>query len=266
MKARAPRPSVDATDIVDLAGGPIEYTWIEGGAIGAPLVLLHEGLGCVALWRDFPSALAQATGRSVLVYSRYGYGASGPARLPRGVEFMHTEALEVLPELLGRLGVPPMVLVGHSDGASIALIAAGHRAVDTVGVAVLAPHVFVEDIGVAEIERTKQRYLADERFRTGLARFHRDPDRTFWGWNDIWLADAFRSWDITDALGSIDVPVAAIQGRDDPYGTLAQLAAIETRLRGRYTQVVMEATGHAPHLEHPAEVMAALTEVLADVP
>lgn len=266
MEARASRPGVEATDVVDLAGGPIEYTWIDGDDVGAPLVLLHEGLGCVALWRDFPTALAQATGRSALVYSRYGYGASGPARLPRGVEFMHTEALEVLPELVARLAVPPMVLVGHSDGASIALIAAGRGAVETVGVAVLAPHVFVEDSGVAAIEQTRQRYLADERFRAGLARFHRDPDLTFWGWNDIWLADAFRSWDITDTLWSIDVPVAAVQGRDDPYGTLAQLEAIETRLRGRYARVVMETTGHAPHLEHPAEVVAVLTEALADVP
>lgn len=261
-----PRRTLEPQGVAELDGGPIEYAWIDGADDLAPVVLLHEGLGCVTLWRDFPFLVAEATGRRVLAYSRYGYGGSGPVALPRPARFMHTEALDVLPDLARHLGLPPVIAVGHSDGASIALIAASAHAVDLVGIGVLAPHAFVEDRTRAAIAAIRRDYLGADDLRRRLGRYHRDPDMAFWGWNDVWLADAFRSWDITDLLGSIDVPVVAVQGLDDPYGSTAHVEAIESRVQGPYRGVVLESTGHAPHLEDPAGTVVALIAGLADVP
>nr|MDQ2725039.1 alpha/beta hydrolase [Actinomycetota bacterium] len=244
----------------------VEYAWVDGADDRAPVVLLHEGLGCVTLWRDFPFLVAEATGRRVLAYSRYGYGASGPIALPRPARFMHAEAVDVLPDLARALGLPPVILVGHSDGASIALIAAAAHTVDVVGIGVLAPHVFVEDKTVGAIEAIRRDYLGDDGLRRRLGRYHRDPDMAFWGWNDVWLADAFRSWDITAMLESVDVPVTAVQGLDDPYGSTAHVDAIEARVRGPYRGVILESAGHAPHLEDTAGTLEALKAGLADLP
>jgi pimeloyl-ACP methyl ester carboxylesterase len=260
-----PRRALRPRDVAQLSGGPIEYAWTDGGDDRAPVVLLHEGLGCVALWRDFPFLLAEATGRRVLAYSRYGYGGSGPARLPRPPTFMHAEAVDVLPELAGHLGLPPAILIGHSDGASIALIAAATHAVDVIGVGVLAPHVFVEDRTLAAISAIRRDYLSDDDLRRRMGRYHRDPDMAFWGWNDVWLADAFRSWDITALLGSIVAPVVAIQGLEDPYGSTAHVEAIEARVEGPYQGVLLPSTGHSPQVDDPAVTVEALRGGVADL-
>ncbi|MGI8750890.1 MAG: alpha/beta fold hydrolase [Acidimicrobiales bacterium] len=266
MQPPAPRRALQPGAVAELDGGPIEYAWTDGYDDRAPVVLLHEGLGCVALWRDFPFLVAAGTGRRVLAYSRYGYGGSGPAALPRPAHFMHAEALDVLPALARHLDLPPAILVGHSDGASIALIAAAAHAVDLVAIGVLAPHVFVEDRSLDAIAAIRGDYLGDDGLRRRLGRYHRDPDMAFWGWNDVWLADAFRSWDITAMLGSIDVPVVAVQGLEDPYGSTAHVEAIESRVQGRYRGVVLASTGHAPHVEDPVATVEALRAAMADLP
>jgi len=232
----------------------LELLDIPGRAGSAPLVLLHEGLGSVGLWRDFPQRLAQATGRRTVAYSRHGHGQSDPPAKPRTPAFMHEEALEVLPELLDGLEIPKPVLVGHSDGASIALIHAAHHPVEAV--VAIAPHVFVEEICLREIEKAKTAYeLTDLRDR--LARHHRDPDAAFFGWNDVWLDPAFPNWDITGELDHITCPLLLIQGERDQYGTLAQLDAIEGRAKGSVTRVHLDCK-HSPPTEMPAETVGAI--------
>ena len=201
-----------------------------------------------------------------MAYSRHGYGGSGPARLPRPASFMHTEALDVLPEILDRLGLSSVILVGHSDGASIAQIAAGQQAVPVSPVGVLAPHVAVEEQCLEAIARIRRDYLASGELRTRLARHHRDPDASFWGWNDVWLSEEFRSWSIEDVLPGIDVPVVAVQGLDDQYGTVFHVDAIEHSIVGGYAGHELADVGHAPHAERPAETLAALTATLATLP
>jgi pimeloyl-ACP methyl ester carboxylesterase len=261
-----PRRALQPGEVARLSGGPIEYAWTDGDADRAPVVLLHEGLGCVALWREFPFLVAEATGRRVLAYSRYGYGGSGPVRLPRPPTFMHAEAIDVLPELADHLGLPPAILVGHSDGASIALIAAATRPADVVGVGVIAPHVFVEERTLAAISAIRGDYLSDDGLRRRLGRYHRDPDMAFWGWNDAWLADAFRSWDITALLGSVVAPVVAVQGLDDPYGSTAHVEAIEAGVQGPYQGVLLASTGHAPQADNPTVTVEALSAGMASLP
>jgi pimeloyl-ACP methyl ester carboxylesterase len=241
---RAARPAQRELEVVELPGGP------ELSAI----VLLHEGLGSAQLWRDFPRALNRATGRRVITYSRYGHGRSAPPPTPRTPSFFHEEALEVLPELLARMGVTAPILVGHSDGASIALIHAGSHAVG--GVVLLAPHVFVEEITVAAIRETRERYCTGD-LRERMARHHDDPDVTFSGWCDVWLDPAFRAWTIESEAEGITAPVQLIQGSDDPYGSLQQIDRIEARVRGPVERVVLPG-GHSPHFEHPAAVVAAV--------
>jgi pimeloyl-ACP methyl ester carboxylesterase len=224
-----------------------------------PLVFLHEGLGCVAMWRGFPEALRGALGGPpALVYSRAGYGRSGPARRPRPVTYMHHEADLVLPELLSRAGIEQPLLVGHSDGASIALLhaGAGH---DVAGLVLLAPHVVVEDVTVESIARAGDAYATTD-LRQRLARYHDDVDATFRGWNDVWLSPAFRSWDITDRLGSIDAPVLLVQGTADAYGTARQLDLIAAGVSGPCTRVLLDGVGHAPHLEAPAQTIDAIVD------
>jgi pimeloyl-ACP methyl ester carboxylesterase len=226
------------------------------------LVFLHEGLGSVRLWRDFPDRLARATGRRALVYSRAGHGASdvpADARTPR---FMHEEALEVLPALLAGHGIERPILVGHSDGGSIALIHAAEHPV--TGLVVLAPHVFVEDLSVASIAEARDTFETTD-LRDRMARHHRDAEATFRLWNDIWLAPEFRDWNIEDVLGGIDAPVLAVQGEHDQYGTLAQIDAIDAGVRGRFERVVLDAR-HAPHLEAPEETLEAAAGFIRSLP
>ncbi len=225
------------------------------------LVLLHEGLGSVELWRGVPDALHAATGRRVVTYSRAGYGRSGPAVLPRPVSYMHDEADVVLPALLDGLAIERPVLVGHSDGASIALLHAGAGR-PVAGLVLLAPHVVVEDVSVTSIAAARDAYATTD-LRDRLARYHDDVDATFRGWNDVWLSPAFRSWDITDRLPAIDAPVLVIQGEDDPYGTTRQVDLIAAGVHGRCEQLLLPGVGHAPHLEAPAEALAAITAFVA---
>lgn len=246
------------------AGLGLEYDWHGPGPDSAPtIVFLHEGLGSVSAWRDFPERLAAATGLGALVYSRAGYGASDPVALPRPLRFMHEEALVVLPEVLAAAGVKEAVLFGHSDGGSIALIHAGSRGATPVRALVLeAPHVFCEELSVRSIA------AAAERFRRGglrraLERHHgTNVEAAFWGWNRAWLDPAFRDWTIEEFLPGVEVPTLVIQGQDDEYGTLRQLDAIGAGCRGPVERLVLADCGHSPHRDQPGRTLAASAEFI----
>ncbi len=226
------------------------------------LVFLHEGLGSVGLWREFPGALAAATGRRALLYSRAGHGRSHVPDAPRTPRFMHEEALDMLPGLLERHGIEAPILVGHSDGGSIALIHASKHPV--TGLVLLAPHVFVEDVSLASIAEARDTFATTD-LGERMARHHRDPEATFRLWNDIWLAPEFRDWNIEDVLGDVSAPVLAIQGEHDQYGTLAQIDAIEAGVAGPFARAVLDAR-HAPHLEAPDETLHAATAFVRSLP
>jgi pimeloyl-ACP methyl ester carboxylesterase len=252
---------VSATDTVQLGGRPIEVLDLPGTPsrpARAPLVLLHEGLGSVGLWREFPSQLHAATGRRLIAFSRYGHGRSAAPPRPRTPAFFHEEALEVLPGLLSALDVEQPVLVGHSDGASIGLIHAAHHPVTAL--VLLAPHVFVEDICVTAIRGTRETFLAGE-LRERMARHHDDPDAAFWGWCDVWLDPAFPEWNLEDEAAMVRAPTLLIQGAEDPYGTLAQLDRIEARARAPVQRLVLPG-GHSPHLEHGPALAEAVTRFI----
>lgn len=239
-----------------LVGGRVEVLDLPGDSGEAALLLLHEGLGSVGLWRSFPSDLAAATGRRTVAFSRYGHGQSDPPPRPRTPAFMHEEALEVLPEVIDRLGLGEPVLIGHSDGASIALIYAAHRPAQAV--VAMAPHVFVEEVGLREIARARDAFVHGG-LRERMARRHRDPDAAFYGWNDVWLDPAFADWDIRGLVSSIACPLLVIQGRHDQYGTMAQIDAIEAAARVPVTRVELDCR-HAPQLERPRETLEAIAE------
>ena len=239
--------------------GGAELETAEFAGAEPALVFLHEGLGSVALWRDFPARLASATGRRALIYSRAGHGQSDVPDGERTPRFMHDEALDVLPELLAVAGIERPVLVGHSDGGSIALIHASQHPVS--GLVLLAPHVFVEAVTVASIEAARETFATTE-LGERMARYHRDPERTFRLWNDIWLAPEFRSWNIEEVLGGVTAPALVIQGEHDQYGTMAQIDAIEAGVSGSFSRAVLDAR-HAPHLEAPEETLAAAVEFLS---
>jgi pimeloyl-ACP methyl ester carboxylesterase len=222
---------------------------------------MHEGLGSVGLWRSFPYELASATGRRVVAFARYGHGKSDPPPKPRTPSFMHEEALKTLPELIEALELDGPVLVGHSDGASIALIyAAQHPARAVVAI---APHVFVETMCLREIRRAREAY-AEGGLRDALARHHRDPDAAFFGWNDVWLHPEFPGWDIRPLLPRIRSPLLLIQGVRDQYGTMAQLDAIASAVSGPVKRVELECR-HSPPTERPEETIAAIAGFLAEV-
>jgi len=236
---------------IEAAGHMLEYQWI--GISGPTLVFLHEGLGSIRQWRDFPEKVARATGCRALVYDRYGYGKSDVLREPGvGVEFMHDGALNELPELLENLKIENPVLVGHSDGASIALIYAGTYPVR--GVAVLAPHVFVEDNGLESIKAIHDAFETGD-LRAGLGKYHRDARKTFHLWADAWLDPAFRQWNIEEYLARIKCPLLAIQGEKDEYGTMAQLDAIKAQAGGPCELLKLPDCGHSPHKDQPEKVL-----------
>jgi pimeloyl-ACP methyl ester carboxylesterase len=256
---------VAAHGLIELSAGVVDHVWLAGsGDGGAPLVFLHEGLGSLDLWRDFPARLVARTGRDALVWSRHGYGASRVVREPRAVRYMHDEALSVLPELLDRLGVDTPVLVGHSDGASIALIHAGRAARAVAGVVALAPHVVVEDRTIAGIEAARRRYRETD-LPARMARHHADADATFWGWNDVWLSPAFRSWSIEDHLPGVRCPVLAMQCVDDDYGTAEQLQRIAAGASGPVSVQLVAGRGHSPHLVAANDVTERIVQWLAGV-
>lgn len=243
---------------LQVAGKRLEWAYWPGAADRPVIVLLHEGLGCVALWRDFPAQLAQATGCAVFAYSRAGYGQSDPADLPFPVDYMTREAVDVLPRVLEALGAARVVLMGHSDGATIAAEYAGRVSDARVrGLILMAPHVFTEPLGLAEIARAAEAFASGD-LRARMARYHRDPEATFRGWNDAWLNPAFRDWDVSDVIDFIRVPMLLIQGREDQYGTLAQLDAIESRSPAPVEVCVLEGCRHAPQVDQPEAVLAAV--------
>ena len=221
------------------------------------LVFLHEGLGSVAMWRDFPGRVAHATNCNALVYSRYGYGNSEPLREPRTVSYMHDEALATLPELLDQLAIDRPILVGHSDGASIALIHAGGSRRPVGGLILMAPHVLVEDISIASIAAAKLTYETSD-LRAKLAQYHADVDSAFWGWNRIWLDPDFRRWNIEDFLPRISCPVIAMQGEDDEYGSMEQLARIGRQVAD-VELLTLKDCRHSPHRDQPEAVIEAIT-------
>jgi pimeloyl-ACP methyl ester carboxylesterase len=248
-----------------IEGQRLEIEQIAAARAGAPtLVFLHEGLGSVALWRDFPAKLAARTGAPALVYSRRGYGKSERLAAPRTPAYMHEEALIVLPALLAELGIADPILIGHSDGASIALIQAGSGRWPVRALILEAPHVFVEAVTVASIEQAKRAYRATD-LGQRLARYHDDPDHAFWGWNDIWLDPAFRAWNIEDCLPGVRCPVLAIQGADDEYGSLAQLDAIERGVAGAFERLVLASCKHSPHRDQEPAVLDAMARFIERV-
>lgn len=224
---------------------------------GAPaIVFLHEGLGSVAMWRDFPQRIADATGCEAIVYSRAGYGRSDPATLPRTVRYMHDEGLDVLPELLAALEIDRPILFGHSDGGSIALICAGGTATPLSGLILMAPHVLVEDISVSSIAQAQVAWVNTD-LPARLGKYHADVNAAFRGWNDIWLHPDFRAWNIEEYLGAIRCPVLAIQGEDDEYGTMAQIERIAAQVAD-VDQVRLADCRHSPHKDQPEAVIEAV--------
>ncbi len=251
-----------------VAGSRLEVGWFgPGPAEAATLVLLHEGLGCVAAWRDWPAELAAASGLGVLVYSRRGYGGSEGRAPPWPLTYMHEEGLEVLPALLDVMGVRRAVLVGHSDGGSIALIHAGSGCAGerVLGVVTLAAHVFCEDVSVAAISAARTAYVEGD-LRARLRKYHgARVDDAFWGWARAWLDPGFRAWNLEEFLPAITAPTLVIQGEADPYGTLAQVEAIAAGVRGPCSRLVVPGCGHAPWRERAAEVTAAVLELASAV-
>jgi len=243
---------------LSVRGRSLEYRRIAAAADGPTLVFLHEGLGSIGQWRDFPERVCAAAGLPGLVYARYGHGQSEVLQQPHGVDFMHREALEFLPELLRALGIERPILIGHSDGASIALIYAG-SAYPVRALVAMAPHVFVEDISIEGIVAAKQAFETTD-LPQKLARHHRDVRKTFYGWNDVWLAPEFRSWNIEAFLPAIQCPLLAIQGYADEYGTMAQVDAIARQAGGPVEVLKLEHCGHSPHKDQPEIVARAIVE------
>ncbi|CAM5785966.1 alpha/beta fold hydrolase [Rhizobacter fulvus] len=238
---------------LDWRGQPLrlEYQWVgDAAAAQPPVVFLHEGLGSVAMWKDFPERMCTEHSLRGLVFSRYGYGGSTPRPADERwtPAFMHAQAHEVLPLLFAQLQITCPWLFGHSDGGSIALLHAAKF--DVAGIVVVAPHILVEDASIASIEQARTAYETTD-LRARLARYHADPDSAFRGWNDIWLAPAFRDWDIRAELDTITCPVLAVQGEDDEYGTLAQIRGIQARLP-KTRLLVIPKCGHSPHRDQPA--------------
>lgn len=245
--------------LVDVGGHRIEYRWAGPGRGEAPtMVFLHEGLGCVSMWRDFPDQVAAATGRGVLVYSRWGYGGSDARPLPWPIDHMEQEGEEGLPALLDALDISDHVLWGHSDGASVALVNAGHRRDPRLrGVISAAAHVFGgEEIGVQSISDANARFR-DGDLRERLSRYHDDVDGAFHGWADTWLHPGFMDWSIERYLPGIDVPALVIQGEEDQYGTLAQVDRIVAGMSPSPSTLILPNCGHHPHLEQPEKTLEA---------
>src|SRR6266704_6350935 len=244
-----------------IGASDLEYRMIGPAPDDAPtIVMLHEGLGCAALWGDFPDQLQAATGAGVFVYSRAGYGTSTTVALPRPLDYMHVEALEILPKLLDKIGFRRGLLVGHSDGASIATIYAGSRQdLRVQGLALIAPHFIVENISVASIAQIRNAYETTN-LKGKLSRWHRDVDNAFYGWNGAWLDPDFRSWDISEYHAYIRVPVAILQGVDDEYGTMRQVEIAREECYCPVDVTVIPGAGHAPHREAPGATLDAIQE------
>jgi pimeloyl-ACP methyl ester carboxylesterase len=273
-------------------GQRLEYRWIGPQPAEAPtIVFLHEGLGCVRMWRNFPDRVASETGCGALVYSRKGYGLSDPVRGPRPVRFMHDEALQILPLVIERFKLSDVILFGHSDGASIALIYAGMYPGSVRGLVLEAPHVFVEPVCIESISQVAKQFGSNQTaaghtqdqepssqgpriegstfercdtheeeiagLRNKLARYHGDnTESMFKTWTEVWLNPEFRQWNIEEYLPRIEAPMLVIQGEEDEYGTLKQVDAIVTQARGPVESLVLAGCGHSPHRDQPEPVMS----------
>lgn len=246
---------------LEVGGLGLEFsTWGPSPDTAPTIVMLHEGLGCVSMWRDIPQQIAAVTGFGVLAYSRAGYGQSDPASLPRPLDYMTIEAQEVLPQVLDKAGIRRCVLLGHSDGATIAAIYAGSVSDARVrGLILMAPHFFTEDIGLASIAAARDSFDTGD-LSTRLARYHRDPKATFDGWCDAWLDPEFQSWNVADVIDYLRIPTLAIQGRDDQYGTLAQIEEVESKSYAPVEMTVLDHCGHAPHLDQPRATLDAISD------
>ena len=258
---------------IDWAGRPvrIEHQWIAREKSHAPLVVfLHEGLGSVAMWKDFPQRVCIAAECRGLVYSRPGYGRSTPRAAAEawGLDFMHRQAQQVLPAFLQAVSVDATAdkpwLLGHSDGGSIGLLYAASFPQQLAGAVVLAPHIMVEDVSVSSIAKARTAYLQTD-LRERLARHHDDPDSAFWGWNDIWLKPEFKDWSIEEEIGAITCPLLAVQGLDDEYGTLEQIRKIARRL-SQTRLLELADCGHSPHRDQPDRLIAAITAFIQQQP
>ena len=244
----------------------LEYRMIGPRPDQAPtIVMLHEGLGCVGLWGDFPDRLQAATGAGVFVYSRAGYGQSSAVALPRPLSYMHDEAHETLPRLLDAIGFERGLLFGHSDGASIAAIYAGsHQDHRVGGLILMAPHFFTEDPGIASIVDARKAYETND-LRQRLSRWHKDVDNAFRGWNGAWLDPEFRKWDITEFLAYIRVPMLIVQGEDDQYGTVRQIEAAERECYCPVEVALLKGAQHSPQREAPEATLQSVTEFVSRV-
>jgi pimeloyl-ACP methyl ester carboxylesterase len=249
------------TGFLHINASDLEYRLLGPSPADAPtIVMLHEGLGAASLWGDFPEQLQAATGAGVFAYSRAGYGASTPAQLPRPLDYMQIEAIDVLPKLLDAIGFQRGLLLGHSDGASIAAIHAGaHQDHRVQGIVMIAPHFVVEDISVNSIAEIRNAYETTE-LKAKLARWHKDVDNAFYGWNDAWLDPTFRAWDISEYLAYIRVPVAIVQGADDRYGTPRQIEIAREECYCPVDVTMLPGVGHSPHREASAATLQAVTE------
>jgi pimeloyl-ACP methyl ester carboxylesterase len=251
---------------LDIGSQHLEYRMIGPRPDAAPtIVMLHEGLGCVGLWGDFPDRLQKATGCGVFVYSRAGYGASSPVTLPRPLSYMHDEARDVLPLLLDAIGFKRGLLLGHSDGASIAAIYAGsHQDHRVGGLVLIAPHFFTEDPGIKSIEESRNAYETGD-LRQRLARWHADVDNAFKGWNGAWLDPKFRQWDITEFLAYIRVPMLIVQGEADQYGTVKQIEAAERACYCPVEVALLPGVKHSPQREAPEKALKAISDFVGRV-
>ena len=255
----------DMPERQEVDGRLLEVRWVGRERPGPVLVFLHEGLGSVSTWRDFPDRVAHATGCPAFVYSRAGYGLSDPVPLPRPSTYMEDEAQTVLPALLELAGIHDAVLVGHSDGASISLVYASttHGLARVRGLVLEAPHVFCEPISVAAITRSREAYEKGG-LRERLARHHANVDVAFWGWNRAWLDPEFLRWNLEGYLPSVRAPALVIQSEEDPYGTLRQVDAIAAGTQGPVERLILAECGHAPHRDHPAVVTDAVASFIRE--
>jgi pimeloyl-ACP methyl ester carboxylesterase len=257
---------MDDAGFLDIGSQRLEYRMIGPRPDAAPtLVLLHEGLGCVGLWGDFPEKLQTATGCGVFVYSRAGYGKSSAVKLPRPLSYMHDEARDTLPKLLDAIGFQRGLLIGHSDGASIAAIYAGsHQDHRVGGLTLIAPHFFTEDSGIAAIVEAKKAYETGD-LRPRLARWHADVDNAFKGWNGAWLDPDFRQWDISEFLAYIRVPLQIVHGEGDQYGTVKQIEAAERECYCPVEVALLKGAKHSPQREAPDATLKAISDFVARV-
>ena len=249
------------TGFLSIDGASLEYKWLAPQASDAPtIVMLHEGLGSVGLWGDFPEKLQQATGAGIFAYSRAGYGQSSPVALPRPLDYMQREALDVLPKVLDAIPFKRGLLLGHSDGASIAAIYAGsHQDHRLQGIVLIAPHFVVEDISVKSIAAIKTTYETTD-LKAKLARWHKDVDNAFYGWNGAWLDPEFRGWDISEYLAYIRVPVMVLQGVDDQYGTLRQAESAQEECYCPFDLKIIAGAAHSPHREAPGPTLETIAQ------